>query len=261
VSRQRPAPDAEPGDDPAAPDADGVEYGQAWVYESIIGALPGIDLPRSVAIAIQLVLFELAAVLLAWHYGLWEALAAGTAAVVVAAVGSIEMLRISTLARRAALPPAYYRLLFGSSIEVVLGVLAYVALVTHLFVFDPANAATPLVERLLGPDPPLVGVYLLLLILWDVCYRIGTGWWASVVALWRSVRYRFDPERARLLRRADLEITAFGLAQLVLVPFLLDHSVLLVAVLGHVIAVVGVTGLSAALLRVRQTDAERATAL
>ncbi|MFB6192039.1 MAG: hypothetical protein ABEI11_01820 [Haloarculaceae archaeon] len=238
-----------------------MEYGQAWVYESIIGALPGIDLPRPVAIGIQLALFELATILLAWHYGRWEALAAGTAAVVVAAVGSAEMLRISTLARRAALPPAYYRLLFGSSVEVVLGVLAYVALVTHLFVFDPANATTPLIERLLGPDPPLVGVYVLLLVLWDVCYRIGTGWWASVVALWRSARYRFDPERARLLRRVDLETMAFGLAQLVLVPFLRDHPVLLVTVLGHVAAVVGVTGLSAVLLRVRQTDAERATAL
>jgi hypothetical protein len=231
------------------------------VYESIVGALPGIDLPRPVAVGIQLALFEAAAVVLAWYYGLWEALVAGTAAVVVAAIGSAEMLRISTLARRARLPAAYYRLLFGSSVEVVLGVLAFVALVTHLFAFDPATAATPLVERLLGPDPPLVGVYVLLLILWDVCYRIGTGWWASVVALWRSIRYRFDPERARVLRRIDLETMGFGLAQLVLVPFLLDHPVLLVTVVGHVVAVVAVTGLSAVLLRVRQTDAERATAL
>ena len=233
------------------------EFGETWAYESIIGALPGIDVSTRAAIAIQFCLFEAAAIALAAVYDLWIAIPAATGAVLVATVGSVEMLRISNLTRRDTVPETYRRLLFGSSIEVVLSVLAYVALVTHLFVFAPQRG-TPLFENLLGREPPILVVYFALLVLWDVCYRIGTGWWASVAALWRSARYRFDPETARLLQRADLETMGFGVLQLVLVPFLVDFPVLLVAVVGHVCAVTAVTGLSVLLLR-RRTEHDRAT--
>jgi len=228
------------------------DYGEAWAYESIIGALPGVDLTRAEAIAIQLLVFETAVLVLAWYYERWTAALAGTAAVAVAAVGSIEMLRISRAARAPETPESYRKLLFSSSIEVVLAVLSFIALVTHLFVFDPRNGGL-LVERLFGPDPPVLVVYLTLLVLWDLCYRIGTGWWASVVGLWRSVRYRFDPETAATLRRADRETLLFGVAQLILVPFLLEHPVLLAALVGHVAAVTVVSGTSLVLLRVRET--------
>ena len=229
-----------------------LDYGEAWAYESIIGALPGVDLSRGEAIAIQLLLFETAVLVLAWYYNLWNAALAGTAAVAVAGVGSIEMLRISRTARMNETPEPYRQLLFSSSIEVVLAVLSFIALITHLFIFDPRTGGR-LVERLFGPDPPVLVVYLTLLVLWDLCYRIGTGWWASVVGLWRSVRFRFDPETAATLRRADRETLLFGVVQLVLVPFLLEHRVLLAALVGHVAAVVVVSGTSFVLLRVRET--------
>ena len=229
------------------------EYGETWVYESIVGALPGIEISRPLAVGIQLLVFEAGVLLLAWYYDLWAAAAAGTVAVLVAAAGSVEMLRIGSLARSVDAPEAYRRLLFGSSIEVVLAVLAYVALVTYLFAFD-VRSGTPLVESLFGPDPPLAVVYLTLLVLWDLCYRIGTGWWASVVALWRSARFRFDARTARVLRRADLETMGFGLVQLLLVPFLADHPVLLAAVVGHVLAETTVTGLSVVLLHRRRRE-------
>jgi len=227
------------------------EYGEAWVYEGIIGALPGINLGPRVALAIQFLLFETAVLLLAWWYGLWTAAVAGTVAVVVATVGSAELLRIARHVRGEEVPDAYRRLLFGSNVEVVLSVLAYVALVTHLFVFDPRHAGTPLVESLFGTEPPVLVVYLTLLILWDVCYRIGAGWWASVLALWRSLRYRFDDRTRGPLRRADIETLGFGLVQLAFVPFLLDRPVLLLAVVGHFVAVTVVTGLSLVALSVR----------
>jgi hypothetical protein len=162
------------------------------------------------------------------------------------------MLRIARRTRRAGVPEAYRRLLFGSNVEVVLAVLAYIALVTHLFIYDPQVAGEPLVETLFGPNPPVLVVYLTLLVLWDVCYRIGTGWWASVVALWRSARLTFDAGTRRELLRVDLETMGFGLTQLALVPFLLGQPVLLAAVVGHVLAVTGVTGLAMALLVVRE---------
>lgn len=231
-----------------------IEFGETWVYESIVTALPGIDLSRPVAITIQLGIFEAGVVLSAWYYDLWSAVVAGTAAVLVAAIGSIEMLRISTLVRGQSLPETYRRLLFGSSVEVVLGVLAFVAIVTHLFVFDDHR----LIIQLMGPDPPIVVVYLLLLILWDVCYRVGTGWWTSVTALWRSWRYydRFDAQTARALRRADVENVTFGVLQLLLLPFLPQQPVLAAALIAHVAAVGVVTGASILLLTRRIAEIE-----
>jgi len=231
------------------------EYGETWVYESIIGALPGIQIPTWAAMAIQLLIFEVAIVALSWYYDVWSAAIAGTVVVFVATIGSAEMLRISTLIRRIDVPPTYRALLFASNVEVVLSVLAYVALLTHLFVFDPQVSSMPLLGQLFGSEPPVLVVYLTLLILWDVSYRIGTGWWASVTGLWRSARYRFDPETARVFIRADLEIWGFGILQLVLVPFILDQPVLLAALVGHVIAVTVVTGVSVGLLRYRSRPA------
>jgi len=226
------------------------QYGETWVYESIVGALPGIRVSTRLAIAIQLGLFEAGILLSAWYYGLWAAVPPGTAAVVVATAGSVEMLRISELVRRVPTPASYRRLLFGSSIEVVLAVLAFVALVTHLLVVGP-RSETSLLRALLGPEPPVVVVYLALLVLWDVCYRIGTAWWASVAALWRSLRFQFDPEAARTLRRSDLEVIAFATVQLLLLPFVADQQLITTVILGHVAAVYAVTGASVAVLTVR----------
>lgn len=228
------------------------EYGETWVYESIIGALPGIHIGPRAAFAIQFLVFETAILALAWVYDLWTAAVAGSVAVAVATVGSWEMLRIAKRTRGEAVPDDYRRLLFSSNVEVVLAVLAFIALVTHLFVWDPqTGGGETLVTTLFGAEPPVLVVYLTLLVLWDVCYRIGTGWWASITALWRSARFHFDSETRRELQKADAETFGFGFVQLVFVPFLLDQPVLLVAVVGHVLAVTTVTGLSIALLQYR----------
>ena len=230
--------------------------GETWTYESLVDALPGVELDARRAVALQFLGFETAVVGLAWYYGLPRGAVAGTAAVVVAAAGSVQMFRIGRAARAADAPAAYRRLLFGSSIEVALGVLAYVALVTYLFVADTRSGGG-LVADLLGPQPPLPAVYVMLLVLWDLCYRIGTGWWAAVVALVRTVRYRteFDADTAATLRRADRETLAFGALQVVLVPFLLGHPPLLVALVGHAAAVTVVAGGSLVLLKREETRA------
>ncbi|ELZ95192.1 hypothetical protein C440_08947 [Haloferax mucosum ATCC BAA-1512] len=229
--------------------SDTTEYGETWVYESIVGALPGVNIGEAGAIAIQIAVFEVAVIFLAWVYDLWIAAIAGTVAIVVAAVGSVVMLRMGEQTRAVAVPAPYRRLLFGSSIEVVLGVLAFVALVTHLFVFDPQQSETPLMTSLFGPKPPVVVVYLTLLVLWDLCYRIGTSWWAAVVNLWGAIRYRFDDPTARSVKRVNYLNVGFGVAQVVLIPFVLDQRVLLVAVGGHVVAVTLVSTAAAVLTR------------
>jgi len=224
-------------------------FGETWVYESIVGAIPGLGLTDTQAVLVQFGVFEAGVLVLSAAYGLWNAVVPGTVAVLVAALGSAFMLDLGSRVRRLDVPERYRRLLFASRIEVVLGLFAYVGLVTYLFVYDPRRGSEPLLRSLLGPEPPLLPTYLLLLVLWDLCYRIGTGWWAAVVALWRSSRYAFDDETAAALRAIDLRNAAFGLLQLALVPFVAAEPLLVAAVVGHVIAVVTVSGLSVARLR------------
>jgi len=212
------------------------EFGETWVYESIVGALPGVTLSPGTAVALQFAGFELAVIVLAAVYGLREAAVAGTVAVAVAAAGSAAMLDLGSRVRDLDAPAPYYRLLFGSGIEIVLGLLAYVALLTYLFVFDPRDGTT-LIADLLGNDPPLLAAYLFLLISWDVCYRIGTGWWAAVAALYRSRWFDFDAPTAAAYRRLDLRTAVFALVQVALLPPLLSHPPLAVAVGGHILAV------------------------
>jgi hypothetical protein len=239
---------------PGSPRAPKEQFGETWVYESIVGALPGIEISERAAVTIQLLGFEAALLLLAWYYDLWSAVPAGTAAVAVAAVGSALMLRLGDSIRRLPTPDGYQRLLFGSSVEVVLGVLAFIAVVTHLFVVDPARSTDPLIESLFGEQPPVLAVYLMLLILWDVAYRIGTGWWAGVVAIWRSYVYEFDRETSWAFARADLLNLWFAIAQLLLVPFILGRPVLSAVVVAHVVAVTLATSLSVGLSLRRQND-------
>ena len=227
------------------------EYGETLVYESIVGAVPGVNIAGWRAVFVQVGLFETAVLALAWVYSLADAALAGTVAVGVAAAGSLGILAFGRLVRTVDLPEPYRRLLFGSSIEVVLGVFAFVGLVTYLFVVDPATASGSLLADLFGPEPPAVVVYVTLLVLWDLCYRTGATWWAALVSLWRSLRFRFDAETARRLRRADATNVAAALSQLALLPFLRDRPALWWLVAGHVVAVVVVAVLGALSLRVR----------
>lgn len=242
--------------DTAGSDERSAPFGETWVYESIVGAIPGLALSDRQAIALQVALFETGVLVLAWAYDVPAAVLPGTVAVGVAAAGSAAMRQFGRRTRRLDLPEPYRRLLFGSSIEVVLGVLAFIALVTHLFVFDPRYGDPPLLEWLFGSDPAVPVVYLTLLILWDLCYRIGTSWWAAVVAVWRSWRYAFDAETVRQLRRLDALNVGFGLLQIAMVPFLLDRPVLLVAVGGHIVAVTVVSVAAMATLHVREPSPE-----
>jgi hypothetical protein len=227
-------------------DTDDVSFGDAWVYESLVGGIPGLRLSTGQAVAVQFAVFETLVVGLALVYDLpGAAVAAGTVAVAVATAGSVAMLYIGAATRELALPEAHRRLLFGSSVEVLLGVLAFVAAVTHLLT-PSATGSTPL-TALLGRAPPVPVVYVTLLILWDLCYRIGTSWWTAVVSLWRSLRFHVDPDLARRCRRLDAANVVFGLLELGLLPFVGDDPLLVAALIGHVAAVTAVS-MAAALL-------------
>lgn len=218
------------------------EATRLWTYEGIVDAVPGVDLPDWAAVVVQFALFQGGLLALAWAYDLWQGVLAGTAAVVVATAGSALMLTLGRSIRELETSAAYPGLLFGSRIEVVLGLLSFVGLVTYLFVYDPRQGGTPLLVELLGREPPLPAVYFALLVFWDICYRIGTAWWVSVVGFWVAVRYSDEPTAGTDLRRVDVLTVGFALLQLVLVPFVRGKPLLVLALVGHVAAVVIVSG-------------------
>ena len=228
--------------------------GETWVYESLVGGIPGVNIPDRAALAIQFVVFEAIVLVAAAVYDLWAAVPAGTAAVVVAVVGSWLMLTFSRTVRHLQPPTAYRRLLFGSSIELALSVMAFVLFVTYAFVVDPRSGGESLLTALLGPEPPVIAVVLLLLVTWDVIYRIGACWWATVVGFWRALRFGFDRDTTRRFVRLDALNVAFAGVQMTLIPFVLDHPLLVGALVGHLIAVVVVASAGMLLQRRAVTD-------
>lgn len=178
----------------------------------------------------------------------------------VASAGSAAMQVIADAVRAADTPARYRRVLLGSRLEVVLGLLSYVGLLTCLFVVDP-RALPRLLDSLFGRPAPTPAAFVLLLVLWDVCYRIGAAWWASVTSFWREYVLlptggQLDPVTARSLRRADLATLAFGPGQIALARFVLAHPFLLVAVGGHVAAVGIVTVAAIARQTARQNQSD-----
>lgn len=222
-----------------------------WVYESIVRSVPGINTSRSVALVAQLLGFEAAILVLALWYDLPQAAVAGSVAVFVSVAGSAFMLGLSRIVRQENPPSAYRSLLFGSHIEIVLGLMAFFALVVYVFVYDPRRGGESLLTAVLGDRPPAVFVFLFLVVSWDVMYRIGVGWWASLVGLWRSFRYSDDlsPGSRVRLRRLDAATIGFAAFQLLFLPLLVGHPILQLAVVGHAAAVTVVSGLSILCLR------------
>jgi hypothetical protein len=223
-------------------------YSGGWAYVSIVSALPGLSVDVRLALAVQFLLFEAGAVVLVVWYDLWCGLPVATTAIAIATAGSGLMVYLSDRLRDRSPPEPYRRQLFDSSIDVVMAVLAFVALATYLLV-DIRGAGAGFLERLLGRFPPVPVVYFALLVGWDLCYRIGTGWWASVTGLWRTVAFggRFDERTRRSYVRLDALTIAFAGLQLLLVPFLWTDRFLSVVVLGHVGMVFLVSSLSVAL--------------
>jgi hypothetical protein len=221
-------------------------FGDTWVYESLVGGIPGLDLSTRQAIGIQFLLFETLVVGLTVGYDLPSAaLLAGTVAVAVAAAGSVAMLYIGAATRELAFPDAHRRLLFGAGVETLFGVLGFAAAVTYLLT---ATGPTPF-ETLVGGRPPALVTFVTLLILWDLCYRIGTSWWTALVSLWRSLRYRAAPGAARRCRRIDAANVGFAFLELALLPFVLGWPLLVWALMGHVAAVTAVSTAAMLLLR------------
>jgi len=224
--------------------------GGGWAYERLLGVLPGVSPRPTRALLGQFLAFETVAVLLAAWSGRWAAMPFATVAIAVAAIGSGLMLGLRRELQTNSLPPGYRRLLFDGSVDVLMGLVAYIGFLTSLLVDARGPDPTVLETVLDGPAPAPV-VFFALVVAWDLLYRIGIGWWASITGLWRTIVYGppRDPEARRAASRADRYTVAFASVQLLLVPFLWSHRLLATLLVAHVLAVLVVTGLSMVLKR------------
>jgi hypothetical protein len=216
-----------------------------WAYVSIVSAIPGISLDPRVALPVQFLLFEGATLALAHWYDLWPAVPVATVAVTLATVGSGLMVHLRSVVRSQDLQPWYRSVLFESGADVAMGLVAFITLLTYVIV-GSRPSGTDVLEGIVGVSLPAPALFLALVVAWDLCYRIGVGWLASVTGCWRSLQDGSDgaTERRRAFRRADALTIVFALTQLVLVPFLTTEPLLATLVLGHVVAVVLVSGLA-----------------
>jgi hypothetical protein len=218
-----------------------------WAYVSLVSAVPGLSLDPRAALPAQFLAFEAVAIALAAWYDLWSALPVATVAIALATVGSGLMVRLRTVVRSQNPPAAYRSLLFESAADVAMGLVAFITLVTYVLV-QSRPPGPDVLERIVGVALPAPAIFLALVVAWDLCYRIGVGWLASVTGCWRSLRIRDEgpAKRRRAFRRADGLTMGFALSQLVLVPLLRTEPILAGLVLGHVVAVLVVSGLSVA---------------
>jgi hypothetical protein len=224
-----------PGTDP--------DRSTGWAYVSIVSAVPGLSLDPRVALPAQFLLFECGTVALAVWYDLWPAVPVATVAVALATLGSGLMVRLRTVVRSQELPQRYRSLLFESGADVAMGLVAFITLLTYVLVRSRPPGPDVL-DRIVGVALPAPALFLALVVAWDLCYRIGVGWLASVTGCWRAIRSGNggSAQRRQAFRIADLLTIGFALSQLVLVPFLGSEPILVALVVGHVLAVLLVSG-------------------
>lgn len=222
-----------------------------WIFESLIRVVPGINGSRRRALLAQFVGFELAVLGLAWYHGLAWAGIVGTVGVIVSVAGSVCMLRLAAIGRETSVSERYRTVLFASNVELVLGLLAFLLLLVYVFVIDPTNPGESLLEAVAGSPPAPSLTFLFLLIAWDVTYRIGVGWVASLLGCWQTIRNRhsFSVADRRRFHQTATDTIGFAGVQVFLLPVLSGHPLLQLAIAGHVLAVITVSGLSLLLLR------------
>ena len=234
----------------------GVDASESWTYETIVNSIPGVRVSNTVGYAVQLLGFAAAVVVLWLAYGLpTRTLWTGLAVVAVATLGSGEMIYISDVVRSTGASERYRRLLFNSGIELVMGLVAFFVFVVYLFVVNPRSGGG-LLEYILGDRPPALVVFMMLVLVWDVCYRIGTAWWAAVCGLWRAVMETPLVATRRPYRRLDIVILLFSVSQLLLLWVIDGDRFLTTVLVGHVGAVVVVTALVVGIERWKRAQAQ-----
>ncbi|MBM3497495.1 MAG: hypothetical protein FJX74_02385, partial [Armatimonadetes bacterium] len=178
-----------------------------WLYERLLGRLPLLrSLPTRRSVLLQLLLMEVLALGSCWGLELGRDTAiAGSLTVLAVAIWS-ELLLVVAPSLRVPLPPLtgeaarvvhWYRTAMFHRLHPEAAPGGALLLLVGYLLFRPGSPSSGAIDLFLGrePHPARTGVTILvLLLIWDVCYRQGVAAWVALLSAWR----------ARQLCRAEL---------------------------------------------------------
>jgi len=232
-----------------------------WVYEEIVDRVPPFRwLPPILDVAAQLLLVETVGIIAFFYFNMpVNAAIFGSMAIIYTVVWSAGCLYIIPWLRRLRNPTheteyevlaKYRERLFDRKYEIGGSVLTFVGMTAYLFIDED------LLRLFLGDGygNPILTV-LILVLTWDISYRI----WLSVlttlfaasrsISLRRAARNRRGLEytaysEVRTLEELDVINLYWGVSAVLLIPIAAESPLLLLGILGYFVAVTGLSGLS-----------------
>ena len=236
---------------------------EKWIYEEIVGRIPPFSLVSyQYSILMQLLFLLVLGLILGFIFNL-EALSLlyGSVAILVAVSWSLLILQLGPTLRKFRAPLSrdenellerYKGILFHRNhYEAILGLVIFIAFLLYLFLYGSG-----LLENWLGKNPHIILLLFVSLLVWDICYRMGLGIWASVLALWRSVRLKkLAEKRTELehtpytelhsLQKLDINNVFFGIISLLLIPLFQSDKFLVTIIVIFMVFITLISVISA----------------
>ncbi len=226
-----------------------------WVHEIILENVPPFSwLPRGYNVALQMFLMEVIGASIAVFLSLpYLSILFGSLAILVISLWSFLIYHIGVTIHLLEPPSAplekkvieqYQRSLFSQRhYELYLAFSVLVFLLSYLIFFQQS-----LVGYWLGGKLSLPLLILVVLILWDISYRLGVGLWSALIAFKRSTsllrvskmrtKMRYTAYRElKTLKRMDAINLVFGLVTLLLYPLFSFDITLFAGLLAYATAI------------------------
>lgn len=226
---------------------------QKWLYEHVVERVPGLSrLPARTSVLIQLLIMEALGLALGKAFAVEPmALARGSLLIIAVAASSelllvvaprLRLIKVMTGAEEpeatgeemGGILGAYGRWVFHPwHLEAAPGALMFVG--AWMMLLPVRQEGASVLEQMLGRSPTPLLLLPVVLLSWDVCYRLGVGLWVAMLSAWRSLALcrmakdaggpgqAFRVLRLKWLRRMDRRMLLFpltsGLVLLPLVPW------------------------------------------
>ncbi len=237
-------------------------FQRKWIYEEIVDRIPPFKwLPSTYAVVAQLLLVETIGILAFIYFQMAaEAAVFGSLAILYTVVWSAGCLYVvpwlrrlrnpSNKSERKVLQDYKTRLLLKRRYELIGGLTCFGAVVAYLF-FDPEY-----LQYFLGTGfgNPLLTI-LILVLAWDISYRMGLSLVTAVLTAWRSIKLSSSARRrmglaytayseVRTLKSLDVINLYWGVSAILLLPLALGSSFLLLGLLVFLTGIIGLSTLS-----------------
>lgn len=241
----------------------GAKKEMKWIYEEIVGRIPPFSLVSyQYSILMQLLFLLILGLVFGFIFNLESiSLFYGSLAILVAVSWSLLILQLGPTLRKFRAPLSkdenellerYKGILFHRNhYEAIPGLAIFIQFMLYLFFYG-----SDLLENWLGKNPHLILLLFVSLLIWDICYRMGLGIWASVLALWRSVRLKKLAEKRtelehtpytelRSLQRLDINNVFFGILSLLLIPLFQSDKFLVTIIVIFMVFITLISVISA----------------